>query len=1212
VIAAVLAVASGALGPVVLRGETGADPRVILRMDERGVDVQDEAGVVLIPWERVKAVVGEEAVGARAFLSIGDAAWRSRARLERGDVELATPLLEELFDRLRNVQSGTALYAAAGLVRARVETGELVAAVEPMLIASRLRADEFELGEAESSLLRFDAEWGLFVDLPPFFEEAEARALVSDWPEDIDVPLAEMYRAAALGEAGMVEAESEGEMLVAEMVGAMASGDAAPRESARGALRGRLDKAMGSWREAWIRGALGRSLLKEGDAAERDRGLIELLQVAARFSDSLPGVSAGSLRRVIAEAREAGGSAILEERLRGLGAGRVGQWRAAETGGPKSMAAASKRAQEFADFLDSAGLTRLLARFLEDEVSGAETGRRAGLVKRLAETYALLVESTEDDAERAALESRAMALLAETPDADTLEVRLRLARATYARGEAAAERWRLRLISRADADAARRSFAELEGRFAELATAAGRKVESLERQEESATGGAADRSLLAGALGTMRRTRSMGQYLAGWSAYYVAELDSSLNSEALGSAERHFGWLLNARPGAAPDVERVPEQLLSYEHVARSVMGVALVHSLRGSAEVSQRWLALLESGANVPAAVAGQLVARKLTILARAGRWADVAALVDPRGRGAAGADLSTTDARLLAVLALEAKGPAERAEVQALILFAVESLASRGELKQVLDLSSRYFDRLQEFGSKGFLPAYIRGLREYDRASRLHGESGATEDEPARDGEARRGFASAADFLSEALGAEDAASFESALGGVMLVRAIARFRCAEDAGSLERAAAEFVGAAERLEARDAKSAARARRMAIHAIDAAARSSAGAGAALADRRRELAEEFLRRHPGDPAAAALLYERAVSGRGSAKEAAADLLSIPDDSPLALAARHQAARLLYEEMLKSPAEGRAAAAGEFLAVAEPLIVGPRRGAAGEDAPHLARMVTTGRRLVDALLRLPQADARRVKRALEALDDLVSRDGSITPAVRAEVEYRHLQWALMVGEFGEAESRAARLRELDAALFASAERAIFQRSADLWREASEEAERRTLARRVVTLGRSILHEAEDLAERSAASVAFTSAEAASEAFAAEGDGEMGAYASEMFGRLMAAHPREARFLRAAADHAERAGDHAGALEARGRLLEGLAQGSPEWFEAKCRVIEGLIEVDAARAKTALEQHRVLFPDLGPPPWEARLRVLEARLKSRVDGAGTGATP
>lgn len=1226
-IAPALALAAVSLGPVVLRGSTEPDPRPILRIDERGIDVQGAEGVVLIAWEDVKVVVGDEAERAAPFMPIADAAWRASARLARGDLDLAAPLFDELFERLRNVQSPTALFAAAGLASARIANNDLGGAIEPFLIASRLRDDGFVLDSTVAVLLRIDPETGLFVDLAPFFEPRSARLLLAGWPEDIEHPLAGLYRTAAQVAADpsafdssiLSEDATGGAAFVLTIIRATGSPLSEVRTEARAALRAQIDAVSGTWREAWIRGAIGRSLLRESEPADRERGLIELLHVPARFSGVLPALAGSSLHIVLEDlhSRVDPTPAALEEQRRTLAAIRpgmaLGPLPTVALNETRPASAGLKIVQQFADYLDAADLPVLLARYFEDQLAVAETPRRAGLAKRLAETYARLVESAEDDAVRAELEARAIALLAEVPDADTLDLRLRLARAAYTRAEDAAERWRLRLNSRADADTARRTFSDLESRFADLAAAAGRKVDSLERQEESSTGAGADRSLLSAALESTRRTRSMGRYLAGWSAYYVAELDPASSTDAVAQAERHFGWLLNARPGTAPEIDRVPDQLLSYEHVARSVIGVALAHSLRGSDEQALRWLALIESGANIPAPVAAQIPARKMIILARANRWSDIAALVDPRGRGAAGSTLSTTDARLLAVLALEASRAATPSEVQPLILHAVESLASRGELGQVLDLASRYFDRLQEFGNKGFLPSYIRGLRDFDRAARLHEKSGATEDDPATDPEARRGFESAADFLSESLAAEDASSFESALGGVSLVRAIARFRCAEDADALAQAATLFLEAAATLDQSDAVGAARARRLAIRAIDSAERASPTPSAALADRRKAITEEFLRRHPDHPAAAALLYERAVSGRRSAQEAAADLLSIGDDSPLAVVARHQAARLLYERMLAAAPSERAATAGEFLAVAEPLIVGPRLRPSGDEAEAVGRGVTTARRVVDAMLRLPGPDPKRVKRALDALSNLIAQGPPPAPVVRAEIEYRHIQLALLRDDWSEAESRSAALRQLDPSLFASAERAIFQRLADRWRsEPADGADRPALAGRVVGLGRSILHSVETFTDPVAASVASTTADAASERFKLDGEPEMGSLASDLYARLVAAYPRESRFLRAAADHAERAGDPVAALDARGRLLDGLAQGSPEWFDAKCRVIENLIATDPPRAKAAIDQHRILFPDLGPAPWSDRLRELEQRLAALLSAAPSGGSP
>ena len=69
------------------------------------------------------------------------------------------------------------------------------------------------------------------------------------------------------------------------MVRAMAP-DAETRAAARETLRDGLYDDMGTWREAWRRAALGRSLLLEDDEGARLDGLFELVNLPARFSRS--------------------------------------------------------------------------------------------------------------------------------------------------------------------------------------------------------------------------------------------------------------------------------------------------------------------------------------------------------------------------------------------------------------------------------------------------------------------------------------------------------------------------------------------------------------------------------------------------------------------------------------------------------------------------------------------------------------------------------------------------------------------------------------------------------------------------------------------------------------------------------------------------------------------------------------------------------------
>lgn len=1152
--AAVLVAAGASLGPVVLRGEAGEDPRTVVSVDVGGVVLTsgEEAPRALVGWERIKEVRGDDAAKAGEFAAVADDAWRARARLLRGDSALALPCLERLAERLRGVDSPTAILAHAGLARARLDQGDLDGALRAWRDAAAAYSRGARTDDALAKAMRFDLESGLIEDLPVFDESLTTTGRVPD-------------ALTAIGRA-------------------LNDADAEERAAGRATLIAAAATVSGSWQEAWIHGAMGLSLLKEEDAKVRRSGVLALLNVPAQFRMDQPALTEKALRAARDELRKQGdaSAAIIESMMRSSGEAAVV--------GEQSLEA----------FLEASGLTGLLATHLESRLASAEGIERTRAAERLARVYASLLDEAANDAERADLEHRAEALLTEVPDADSLDLRLTLLRSAYTRAERAAEAWRLRLNSRADADEARRSFVQLEESLAALAVAAERRVNSLEKQEESATGSGADRALLSAALTSARRTRSMSHFLAGWCAGYTAELDASLAGEKIAEAERHFGWLLNARPGTSPTLDRVPESLLSYEHVGRSVIGVALMESLKGSADVALRWIRLLETTDGVPEAVMRQVPARKMTILARGGRWADLAALVDPRGVGASAGNLSATDARLLAVLALEARaGGAKEPVVLSLVVFAIESLAAQNDLSQVLDLAGRYFDRVDDLGERGFLASYIRGLREFARGERARQDASGRDDRPAESPEAKRGYASAARFLEEACAADDAGDFGAALGGAAMVRALAMFYAAGDEADLARAAEQFVAAAALLEIRSKDDAARARLMAVRALDETlAPSHAG-------RRGELIDDFLSKHPAHAAAPALLYQRALAGGRSAKDAAADLMSISDDSPLADAARHQAARLLYERFVGVAPEERAEAARDFLGVAEPLLDAARRGRA-DDADAATRSAATARRVLDCLFKLSDADPRRARRALDLLKSMEHRGLALPAGVRGEVAYRRVQLALLEEDWPAADGAIDQLVEIDAGLAEAARRAAYQRAADLWRaDATMSAERVEKARRVYRLGLRVIEMLEsvkdDLANPAVATLHATVAEAGAFLFAQGADSEAGAKATAIFAQLLKAHPTNARFLRGVAEHARHTGDAEAALAAWRGLLAGLPEGSEDWFGAKINVIAILIERDPEAARAALAQHRVLFPDLGPEPWRSELSSLEKRLDS-----------
>lgn len=293
-IAHAIALAAASLGPVVLRGTTEPDAREIVSISTRGIEVSasDGAPTVLLGWERIKLVLGDEAERAQPFMPIADAAWRAEARLLRGDIVLAEPLLEELAERLQGVASPTALLAYAGLARVRLESRDLDGAIEAWRIAAALCTNGIRISSDLAGVLRLDHETGLIEDLPVFWS-ADAASLPTD----------DLF----LGPIGRALSES----------------DPSLRAAGRAELRELLAGTAGSWREAWCRAAIGRSYLRESDPMQRDLGVLEVLHLPARFAADQPMLTSLALGAVLTELRSrgnAGEAAIIEGQLRAMDA----------------------------------------------------------------------------------------------------------------------------------------------------------------------------------------------------------------------------------------------------------------------------------------------------------------------------------------------------------------------------------------------------------------------------------------------------------------------------------------------------------------------------------------------------------------------------------------------------------------------------------------------------------------------------------------------------------------------------------------------------------------------------------------------------------------------------------------------------------------------------------------------------------------------------
>lgn len=855
-------------------------------------------------------------------------------------------------------------------------------------------------------------------------------------------------------------------------------------------------------------------------------------------------------------------------------------------------------------YLADRGLNRLLAAHLLERLKSTEGPERLLIADRLGSIYVGLLDAATTEIERSTWESQGQDLLRQVPEADSFNLRLNLAKARYLLAEDTAEKYRIRLVSPEDKQEAERALRAVNATFLDIAAKLNRRVEQLERQE--ASGRDEDGAALRAQLADSRRLRSLAHYYAGWSSYYVAFLSGRPQSipEALVS----FGWLLNASGGREPTLERLPSSLLRYEHVARAAIGVAMCEALRGRDTTAERWLEAIELADGVPDHIVRQLFVRRMVVLAGAGRWNDLQILVTRRrGQGESAKPLDVGEARLLAVLTLDALDrwslPRGKELAQSLADAALTDLITLGEVRHVQDLVGKFGSA--PLAGDGFIVQYIRGLQIYERARTAHQESGENPDEPSTRDAVINQYRAAATALDAALGAADVARFGEERSNGALLRGLATFY----AGDLRLAADRFEQAFQTAGQRDPRRAEDALWMAIVALDKAVeRGQTG----LRERFVGLGSLYLQKFPQTQRAAKLLLRQSSSGMISEEKAVEILLAIEPGSPLHETARRQCANLLYTIYRRSRGSDRDFAALRFAEVAEEVIRLDRRRLAESSAKDGAEIVTQVmarvRQVLDAVLGMTAPDLERADKAIEAFDLIVASAGYDTSKIEDEITYRRFQIALFRGNAAEVTRQHDRLRAIKGPFSDRADRLMYNRALAAARAPDAPAQ---ALRDVVTHGLRVMEQfgrtADALKDPAVFSLHNTVADAAATVYAQSRDSSMLEVATAIDRELLKLGDSPLKVLRRYAELGEIAGDKAGALDCWRTILAGAGTTAPEWFEARYHTIRLLIETDAARAREVMAQYKVLHPDFGPEPWGTKLKELDARLGSPSSPSG-----
>ncbi len=891
-------------------------------------------------------------------------------------------------------------------------------------------------------------------------------------------------------------------------------------------------------------------------------------------------------------------------------------------------------AERLESYLTELNLLELQAEHLTQRLESAEPGdERERIVERLARIYAQLLGRAETLTEQRVWERRAEDLLATADGTAALDLQLGLARAAYARVEDLAEQWVLRLASPSEREETAQRLEELHNRMLAIAGTADRAVERFENREENVPDAALD--AVEDALAQARRQRSMAHYLAGWTAYYRAELETTPaeRDEWAETSLVQFGYLLNAPRGEQPTADRAPVATFRFEHVGRSALVVSTALATLDRAPAALAWLDLAEEAERLHPAAREQLFIRRAIAFIRTGRWEALRAHIDDRDAANSPGPMTVGEARRLAVEILEAERTAsisarDRALAQHARNTALADLVAQGELGHVLDLAERY--GFTTLGDVGFVANQVRGLVLYGDARENHRALASTmddtsPDDPVTDPTIAEDYRAAASRFADALDAEDAAEFPRALAQAAMLRGLALYYAGRnedaDAPGLLEAAQVFLDAAAGFDANMPSRAADALAMAIRAYDLQIEAMGPddpASEAISADRLAVVRRLLEQHPAHERAAALILQRAADDSLSVEQRLELLERIPASSAVAELAERQAARLAWQAFKEAGTDRRPFLASRYVELAEPLLVIDRRRAAADaDASEAAELaLMRARRIVEAIMATRPPDLTRAERTLGVIDGLLDIPTLNAPGVADELRYRRAQVALARGDDERAEQLLEPLISGNAAdaHFAEAARRLFFRTAS---ERFERARSSNNADRLLAAAEQLIRYGGRLADAflgepaderpvGALSVFAAVADASMVIWQQTGDDAALARALRLYEEVLDAEPRNPRILRGAAGAAEASALDDRALDLWRRLLSGLQRGSNEWFEVKFRHAAALARTDPQRAEQVLAQHQTLYPNWGPDPWGDKLRSLSRELSENSGAA------
>ncbi len=881
------------------------------------------------------------------------------------------------------------------------------------------------------------------------------------------------------------------------------------------------------------------------------------------------------------------------------------------------------------DFLIEFNLDDLMITQLEEQLRIALGANRIPYAKQLAIQYGHMFDAAVTDDERAYWEQKSIDLKESVPDVNTTALRLNIAKASYVRAEYVAEQYRLRAIDYATAQEARRSMLSLAAQFKEefrTLRSKSQKLEDIQFSSDDAEGIRKAGSRLQELDAQIAQTA----YYAAWSLYYESWLSTNPNPETADEALKYFGWILMGRFDT-PHIEETPIELISYEHIARSILGVALVHSVSGSFATALDWLDLLSEG-SLPHKITAQTPAYHLDILFQreiqhilsdnGPRWDDIFQLLNTLEEKQ---QLTPTVARLAAVLALDASTRTGGVpEARELANKAITILAEMNQLSQVLELS-QYFN-LDVLGTNSFHVAYVLALQAHERARSLHDN-----DMPTNDENITRAYREAEKQLIATIRRSDAHQHESSVRQAKMLAAWSRYFVSDFA----TAAIRFGDAAVLFDAAKAEHALWMRIVCLDRLLSQNVDVPDSDTATRDYGKQLQttmELFIENYPSSKHTGQIKYRLVANKDYANQDQIAQLLSIPRKSSAYDQSQGLAERKLYRMFIGSTGMSHINIGHQYLDIARPLLrqdaLAVFAGNANND--HILTYLSRARRIVHVLLTRGIAEVREARRILDRLSTGASAGLLDLADIATELEYRNFQVHVLEGDFETASMLCEQLWiSNDAGNLAQAAcREMLSYTVQDWRAFPDHPNIESKLLEILEIGKKLnafppddydLNSAtESLPDTDTTDVHWVYDEQLLLIFAEAGHGylkrnpdnaSLRNTIERCYQLLLRDNPLLYRLLKASASLAEYRGETEIAIEHFRTSMTILSLDQTEWFEAKYHLVRLISINDIPHAHEVMKQHVLLHPEYGPLPWDKRLEELASSIRSSFDSSETG---